>query len=252
MGNFTIGYFSHLNSELIQKLWQSIDAVLMAQETAEIIKREVERAKEKVVSIIHEPVWKQACAFQATYESYMIQSASIHKIPFELLSAIVFTEMTYDFTSLEFDDWASMQKLRIFETTSIGPGQMSIKNLRGWGYDEPKFELSQRLHTDMHFAIDASARLLNELVTTYQIRKVRKSAKNLELEKMRTFVGKSYYPAEWNTYNSSYKPSIAELDTENLEREAWPTIAEWYNAGIDGISLGYRDKFVNSLRTLSY
>jgi len=230
-------HFIYTNHDLMRKMWQSLDVVFMG-------KSAWKAAKEEVKSIIHEPVWEQARTFQDVHGQYIRQSASSHRIPHQLLAAIIFTEMTYDPHPLWLDDYVSLARLAIEKSTSVGPGQMNVSHLQRWGFEGSKWELGWRLHTDVHFAIDASARLLNELVIEYRKRQI----KDIELEVTRMIRGRSYSPPGWKSYEPK---TLSYVRTQNIERDAWPTIAQWYNGGPGATTnIKYRRKFEESLRAL--
>ncbi len=240
MDDYIMGCFVHTNCDLIRKAWESLDIPDKSKAAWKAVKKEV-------VSIIHKPVWEQARAFQDVHGQYMKQSASSHRIPRQLLAAIIFTEMTHDPTPLWLDDYISLSMAPFHESISTGPGAMHTKHLKRWGYEGENFELGLKLHTDVHLAIDASARLLREEILNYRKKKI----KNIELEFTRLFRGRHYVPPGWK----SYTPELLHYsgDTRNIEREAWPAIAQMYNGGEYATgNIEYRRKFENSLKALGY
>lgn len=246
--------FRNTNYDLMQKMWRSIDLEYIAQimkddagKKLNALKKDVSK---KVISIIHEPVWTQAHKFQVVHGQYIKQSASAHEIPYQLLGGILFTEMTFNFTPLWFDDALSLGKLAVSSSSSVGPGQMNTDNLKKWGHKENKWGLGWKLNTDMNFAIDASAIHIHERVVIYQKRQLNETAKNIELEIIRVVCGRNYTPPNWN----NYKPDTGNqrTDTRNLEREAWPTIASWYNGKIDTKKVEFKNKFIKNLSILGY
>ncbi|GEM_PF-2841199 len=246
MSRLSIGRLDHKNYEIIKRIWESIDIAAWS-------KTAWEKTAKTTTSIIHKPAWEQARAFQDTHGQYLKRSASSNKIPHQLLSAIIFTEMTYDPFPLWFDDSLSLLRLFSEESTSVGPGQMNVSHLERWGVEGGKWKLGLRLHNDVDFAIDASARLLFELVSVYQQKRSKEAAKRLELEIIRMFRGKTYTPPGWRNYEPKTQLDADRYyKTEDIERDAWPTIAEWYNGDVGTRVPEYRRKFENSLHALGY
>ncbi len=232
------------------KLWLSIDINRLTG-----IERKLFCGK--TYSIIHEPVWRQSRAFQDAHGEYIRIAASAHRIPYQLLAAILFTEMTYDMTPLWIDDYGSMLIMILKESSSFGPGQMNVFHMKRWGFTGNKWELAKRLREDVKVAIDASARLLRELAEEYirmNFNRFRtEHDKQYDEESMMRLRRGEYTPYEISGYVSITRHGTKNrLSTENIEKDTWPTIAGWYNAGVGKHSNAYRNKFENSLRALGY
>jgi len=228
------------------KLWLSIDINRLTGKERKLFSG-------KTYSIIHEPVWRQSRAFQDAHGEYIRIAASAHRIPYQLLAAILFTEMTYDMTPLWIDDYKSMLFMILKESSSFGPGQMNVFHMKRWGFSGNKWELAKRLREDVKVAIDASARLLRELAETYLSLRVSKKITESSSIEFESYTGNIWPPMSWPGITYASIPETVYLSvTEKLERSAWPTIAGWYNAGVGKHSNAYRNKFENSLSALGY
>lgn len=252
-----MSHFVYTNEDLMRKMWQSLDFSAAGEslkngfvESVGELMEGISSIPEKAESIIMQPVRAQARRFLVVHGEYLRSSAVQHRIPYELLAGIIFTEMTYNVTPLWIDDYASLARGVVKESISVGPGQMHTKNLIRWGHEESKWELGWRLHTDVHFALDASSRLIHELIVKYrraQIEGIREACDSFVEGVMKGLFGNRYVLR--NPDSGSYAGHLSNyvLKTERLEREAWPDIALLYNGGDK-----YKRKFIENLEILRF
>lgn len=235
IGAFASGHFTSQNSNLLKRTWKTLDDFADRHLSLKGI-------KEKAESVIFLPVREQSMVFLMFNEKYIVVHAYRHKIPYQLLSAIIFTEMTFTPIPYEITSLASFVALVDAPTRSIGPGAMHVKNVQRWEKDS-KWEIGWKLLTDLEYALDASARLIHELAVEY----IRQEAEKIFNKKMKErFGAKNKIPLEASSLPKSM------LDTQNLDRSAWPVIAQWYNAGVGKTSPRYLDKFTANMRILGY
>lgn len=202
------------------------------------VKRKVKKTMKPPIMHYASPhIQRAAAKFIHEHDRSIERSARRHKIPPDLLRGILFTELTFSFLPLALDDYLSMLTLLKDKSSSVGPGQVDIKHLKRWGIEGNKWELSWKLHSDIEFSIDATARYIHELIVEYRNEQVEEYTKEVLHQEL---------GIPWHKMSSTDFENVAEcmisddiLEAERFEKEAWPDIAKKYNGGDE-----YKDLFI--------